>query len=509
VRQEWIAPYKPYLKDQYKAFHGVADLYVYFYELGMRVLRPGGRLSFVVTNKWLKAGYAEPLRRFFSEEAWVESVVDFGHAKQIFEDADVFPSIIVARKPTNTAVPLTTRACSIRREQLRVSDLGVQIAEEGFEIDRGRLGAGAWSLEPKAVVGLLAKLRHRGLPLSGYGVPRPFRGVVTGLNEAFIVDTPTRDALIARDPACQAVIGRHIRGQDLERWSPGWDGLWMIVLKSSGDYAWPWSDAGDRAEEVFSKTYPSLYARMKPLEGGLRNRQDRGRHWWELRACAYWQHFEKPKLVYQDITWKPSFGFDARGTYMNNTVYFLATSDLWVLAVLNSPIGWWFAWREAQHGKDEALRYFTAFLEGFPVPTPSDEQREVCERAVSQLVEQSERHRHVTRGVVDWLKVEFEVDKLSSRLCCPIALDSDAFVNEVKKVRGKKKPLSLAALRSLREEHARTIVPAQAFTVEARELETMVSDLVNGAYGLTPDEVRLVWETAPPRMPVSPPISLS
>ena len=83
----------------------MADLYVYFYELGLRVLKPGGRLSFVVTNKWMKAGYGEPLRRFFAEKAWVESVVDFGHAKQIFEDADVFPSIIVARKPTEAPKP--------------------------------------------------------------------------------------------------------------------------------------------------------------------------------------------------------------------------------------------------------------------------------------------------------------------------------------------------------------------------------------------------------------------
>ena len=90
-------------KRHYKAYHGMADLYVYFYELGLRVLKPGGLLSFIVTNKWMKAGYGEPLRRFFGEQAWIESVVDFGHAKQIFEDADVFPSIIVARKPTKAA----------------------------------------------------------------------------------------------------------------------------------------------------------------------------------------------------------------------------------------------------------------------------------------------------------------------------------------------------------------------------------------------------------------------
>ena len=113
------------------AFHGMADLYVYFYELGLRVLKPGGLLSFIVTNKWMKAGYGEPLRRFFSEKAWVKSVVDFGHAKQIFEEADVFPSIIVVEKPNEAPKPKTARLCTIPREQLRIDDLSVQIEKQG------------------------------------------------------------------------------------------------------------------------------------------------------------------------------------------------------------------------------------------------------------------------------------------------------------------------------------------------------------------------------------------
>ena len=67
VRQEWISPFKPYLQQHYRAYDGVADLYVYFYELGVNLLKPGGRLGFVVTNKWMKAGYGEPLRRLFGE----------------------------------------------------------------------------------------------------------------------------------------------------------------------------------------------------------------------------------------------------------------------------------------------------------------------------------------------------------------------------------------------------------------------------------------------------------
>ncbi len=504
VRQEWIAPYKPYFQGAYRAFHGVADLYVYFYELGMRLLRPGGRLSYVVTNKWLKASYGEPLRRYFAAHAWIESVVDFGHAKQIFVDADVFPSIIVARKPDNGPAPETTRVCAIPRELLRISDLSQQIETEGYEIQRNRFTADAWSLEPKGVYDLISKIKGNGVPLSEHVGTKPLMGIKTGLNEAFLIDTPTRKALVDRDPSCAEVIRPYLRGQDIKRWQPDWNDLWMIVLKSSGDHSWPWSDAGDQAEDVFETDVSEPARAMKPLEPALRKRQDKGRFWWELRSCAYWKEFEKPKLIYQDITSCASFSLDNKLRYMNNTVYFLSKSDSFTLCVLNSPIGWWYAWRRAQHGKDEALRYFTTFVEEFPIPSPSTSVRELSERALAQLIEITSHRQNTVDSFLDWINIEYEIANPSTKLQNPIDLDSDALIAEVRKLRGKKNPLSLAAVRNLREEHARTIVPAQELAAETRRLEIEVSDLVNAAYGLTPDEVRLMWETAPPRMPVNP-----
>ena len=101
----------------YRAFDGVADLYVYFYEQGLRLLKPGGRMSYVVTNKWLKAGYAEGLRGLFAEEGWLEFVADFGHAKHFFPDADVFPCVLMVRKPLRgQASPKDTAICVIPRE---------------------------------------------------------------------------------------------------------------------------------------------------------------------------------------------------------------------------------------------------------------------------------------------------------------------------------------------------------------------------------------------------------
>src|SRR4029078_3657005 len=103
----------------------------------------------------MKSGYGEPLRRFFSERTWIESVVDFGHAKQIFEDADVFPSILLALRPTNSQKPQSARVCSIPREQLRIDDLSGQIKEEGIDLDIGQLGADAWQLEPPGITALM------------------------------------------------------------------------------------------------------------------------------------------------------------------------------------------------------------------------------------------------------------------------------------------------------------------------------------------------------------------
>ena len=509
VRQELLSPIKPYLETAYRAYHGMADLYVYFYELGIRLLRPGGLLSYVVTNKWMKSGYAEPLRKFFQDETWIQSVVDFGHAKQIFEEADVFPSIIVARRPTETPKPSTARLCTIPREQLRIDDLSRQIEQEGVELPLTQLGADAWQLEPGGVNKLLARIKSQGIPLAEFLGGKPYRGILTGFNDAFLIDAAMRDAIISADSGCAKIIKPYLRGQDLDRWCPDWARLWMIAIKSSGDFKWPWTDSGDDAERRFCATFPGLHAHLKPFEAALRRRQDKGRHWWELRACGYWDRFDSPKIMYQDIAWRAQFCVDSAGHLSNNTVYFLPTSDVWAIAVLNSPAAWWYSWRAAVHGKDEALRFFTWFLEQFPIPRPSEKQRAAVGNLVARLIDASQKQQRTRRQTLDWLQVEHEVEKPTLKLQSLLDLDCDGFVAEVKKVRGKKKPLSAAGLANLREEYARSIDPARVLAAEAFTLESEVSNLVNEAYGLTPEEVALMWETAPPRMPIAGPARAS
>ena len=146
----------------------------------------------------------------------------------------------------------------------------------------------------------------------------------------------------------------------------------MIALKSSENNPWPWADAGEEAEAVFARNYPALHAHMNRFREPLIKRQDQGRHWWELRSCSYWQEFDRPKIVYQEIQFHPCYALDATGQLGNNKTFFIACGDLYLLALLNSPLMWWHNWRYLPHMKDEALTPVAFLMETLPVAQPAD-----------------------------------------------------------------------------------------------------------------------------------------
>ncbi len=112
------------------------------------------------------------------------------------------------------------------------------------------------------------------------------------------------------------------------------------------------------------------------------------------------------------------------------------------------------------------------------------------------------RQQQTQRTLLDWLRVEYGIEKPSNKLLALTELDSNTWVSEVKRIRGKKQPLSSSGLHALRSEYTRTIEPARALAAEVLTLERTLSDLVNQAYALTPAEIALMWQTAPPPMPI-------
>ena len=400
------------------------------------LLKPGGLLSYVVTNKWMKSGYAEPLRRFFQEAAWIESVVDFGHAKQIFEEVDVFPSIIVARRPTDAPKPQTARLCTIPREQLRIDDLSRQIECEGVELPMSQLGADGWQLEATGVSLILAKIKAGRTPLAEYAGVKPYRGVVTGCNDAFLVDTATRDRIVNRDPNAAEIIKPYLRGQDVERWQSEWAGMWMIFTRRGIDI-----DAYPGIKEHLLRFRRELEPKPADWTGDEWPGRKAGRyHWFEIQdSIEYWREFAKPKIVYQVIQFHPCYAIDRAGILGNDKTFFLPTDDSYLLAVLNSPLLWWHNWRTLTHLKDEALSPMGYMMESLPIARPSDSIRRKTETAVVRLVEITRAQQETRRAILDWLRVQYEIPKPSLKLQSPTGLDSDGFVAEVAKVRGARR----------------------------------------------------------------------
>ncbi len=222
VRQEKIRDLKPLLKQTFpEVYAGAADLYVYFYAQGVRILREQGTLAYISINKFMRAGYGKKLRRFLRTQTSLHTVIDFGDLP-VF-DATAYPVIVITRKrkpgSEDTLLALNVDSLDVlQRLPLVVHDLA-------WPMPQRALRAEGWALERPAVLALMEKLRGRGTPLEKYVDGKFYRGVVTGYNPAFVINEAIRQQLIAADPHSAEVIKPWLRGKDIKRWRAEWGRL--------------------------------------------------------------------------------------------------------------------------------------------------------------------------------------------------------------------------------------------------------------------------------------------
>jgi hypothetical protein len=376
IRQEWLAPYKSHWENRFKSYHGVADIFTYFFELAVELLREGGRVGFITSGSWVRGNFGAPLRKFLAEQTRIESLIDFGEY-QPFEEAEMIrPTIAVMNKRAPGGQMRLFKWLTKGEPPENLSD----VIAAAPTLTTSHLGAEAWELDSDEVRALRAKMMDCGPSLGECTKGEILRGILTGLNEVIVIDTPTKDRLIAEDQKSAEVIKPFIGGQDIKPWCIGSPGLWLIALKSSRDYPWPWAEAGEQAEGIFQQTYPSLHAYLKQFEAALTKRWDKGRYWWELRSCAYWQAFEETKIVWPDISKLPRFNMDTEARYLGNTGYIIPGGDYYLLGILSSWSTWFLISKIAQplrlRGDRWQYRLFGQFMEQLPVPEAADTDRE-------------------------------------------------------------------------------------------------------------------------------------
>jgi adenine-specific DNA-methyltransferase len=359
VRMEQIKELKPMLKQQYHCFTGGADLYVYFYERSFDLLRVGGLLSFISSNKFLRTAYAQRLRHFLATAGEVKDLIDFGETP-VFT-AIVEPSIILVRKIRETRDKGTLLDPPKRMEHWSeqvpnskakvltweigppLSELPTVFAEKSFYIPQNRLLPEAWRLQSPSLSSLLDKVCRAGRSLEEFVGGRFFYGIKTGLNEAFLISRETRDDLIRTDDSSRKLLKPFLRGRDVGRWRVQFTDQYLIRIESSENRTHPWSHAktAKQAENMFAETYPAVHGWFEEFRSALIKRQDQGRFFWELRSCAYWEEFERPKLLYMEINRMDAYSWDDSGMLMNNKLFMLPDVSLIVLACLNSMVGKW------------------------------------------------------------------------------------------------------------------------------------------------------------------------
>ena len=211
VRQEMLGDSKPYLQNHYSVYQGTADLYVYFIEKSISLLQSGGLFSFIVANKWMRANYGKPLRQWMKQQHIVE-IADFGDLP-VFQQATTYPCILVIKKSSSSK---TFKASQIKN--LHFPNLCDYINQISYEVNQTSLDVSGWSLVDKTTQKLIDKLFKTGVPLEKYVKNKICRGVLTGLNDAFVIDAKIRDMLIAEDPKNEELIKPFLLGRDIKRY---------------------------------------------------------------------------------------------------------------------------------------------------------------------------------------------------------------------------------------------------------------------------------------------------
>lgn len=422
VRQEHIA-YKATIKDVYEVGSGTADLYCYFYELGWRLLKEHGILTYITSNKYLRADYGKKLKIFLKTKMIFQSLIDFGDSP-VFE-VMAYPNIVISQreyKPENSF-----RGCNIETED-ELDNFHLTLANKSVVIEQDELPEDdVWNIETPDIYNL--KLCIQGNQkntslLKKYVNENLFRGLITGCNKAFIFGSDVRTMLTSKNPACGEAIKPYLEGDEIERYSINSSNQFVIVMPCG----WTNKHSGKQDPEAFfKKRLPSIHQHFVDFEKevkrgeisirgrGLRNRDDKGDYWWELRPCNYYDLFEKPKIIWGNMSQKPKFTLDTKGYYVNAPACFISSGDLYLLGVLNSKICEFIISTKAAQRAGGFLEYKPMYVEKMPIRIPTDKQRADVEKLVKQVLKNKEAGKDTATLENDINQLVYEVYGLTKQ----------------------------------------------------------------------------------------------
>lgn len=325
---------KLYQNKNFETFARTGDIYSLFYERGFELLKEKGVLSFITSNKWMRANYGERTRKFFAEKTKPLIIIDFGSVK-IFGTATVDNNILLLQKAEREAGDGIT---AVRTEtDFDISQsLSTYIEQNSYQLSS--VNENSWVIGEKDEFDIKVKVEKQGVALEheSWNIHINY-GVKTGFNEAYVIPGKVKDKILRRAKENKSdrsaeILKRVLRGKDIKAWFPEFADFWLIN-SHNGVKA-----AGLDKIEV-EKDYPAIYEHLKQYEENLIKRQDKGDHWTNLRNCAYINEFELPKIIYPNMTKYLPFIYDETGFYTNDKNYIITGKSLkYLTSFFNSKL---------------------------------------------------------------------------------------------------------------------------------------------------------------------------
>ncbi|MCX8505875.1 MAG: Eco57I restriction-modification methylase domain-containing protein, partial [Alphaproteobacteria bacterium] len=344
VRQERI-DYKTELAKSYEIYDSTADLYCYFYERGLQMLKAGGRLGYITSSTFLKTNFGEKLRDYLLKNSQFSSMTDFGDL-QFFESATTYPIVIscINQKPGPGHQFDYAKLTEVGRN-FTAKDIPAYFEEHHAPFPQDALGRTEWELEQAPQRLLRLKISEGKKKLSEiYG--HPTRGITIGLNEAFVINRVTRDRLVRNNERAKSLINPLLRGADVKKWHVDSHDLWLIVIPSGWTRQVLLTEhekfTEKQAWSALKKALPEIALHLQQFEESAKLRSDKGEFWWELRPCKYYDKLEQNKIIWPHFCNDLKFSIDFNHYYVNNKVYFISSDDYSLIALLNSKPIWYF-----------------------------------------------------------------------------------------------------------------------------------------------------------------------
>jgi len=368
---------KLYEPCDYKTFAKTGDIYCLFYERGWQLLKPKGHLCYITSNKWMRAGYGEKTRGFFAKNTNPQLLIDFAGVK-IFESATVDTNILLFSKEDNEHKTL----CAVTNKQNKdgVKNLSVFVQHSGAVCDFS--SSDSWVILSPIEQSIKRKIEAVGTPLKDWDIQINY-GIKTGYNDAFIIDTEKREAILAN---CQTeeerkrtaeLIRPILRGRDIRRYGYKWAELWIINIHNG---------IKGKLPRIKIEDYPAIKAHLDLYWDKISKRTDKGDTPYNLRNCAYMEDFNKPKIVYPNMTKYMPFVYDDNA-YCTNQKCFIITGQAiaYLTAFFNSSL-FKFCFRdsfpELQGGTREMSKIF---FDKIPVMQVTDEMNARFRSAVNDI----------------------------------------------------------------------------------------------------------------------------